>query len=175
MATTRKSPLHASRIDLDDDARTQLVALLNERLADTADLYSQAKQAHWSVRGSDFWQLHGLYDAVAEAIEPWIDEIAERITTLGGTARGTVRSAAADSSLDEFPPETSDGEETITLLADRLAAYAGTVRASIDRAEEIGDPTTTDLLTDVSRSVDKQLWFVEAHLQDGPRRKSAKG
>lgn len=165
MATARKRRLLESRIDLEDDVREQLVTLLNERLADTADLYSQAKQAHWSVRGPDFWQLHQLYDAVAEAIEPWIDEIAERITTLGGVAKGTVRNAASSSSLEEFPAETRDGMETVTLLADRLAAYAGTVRESIDRAEQIGDPTTTDLLTDVSRTVDKQLWFVEAHLQ----------
>lgn len=165
MATARKSRLLASHIDLDEETREALVGLLNERLADTADLHSQVKQAHWSVRGSDFWQLHELYDAVAEAIEPWVDELAERITTLGGIARGTVRCAAAASSLEELPPETTDGMETVTLLAERLGTYAGTVRAGIERSDELGDPTTSDLLTDISRTVDKQLWFVEAHLQ----------
>jgi starvation-inducible DNA-binding protein len=163
VATARKSRMLETRIDLDEDTREQLAKLLNQRLADTSDLYSQVKQAHWSVRGTDFWQLHELYDAVADAIEPWIDEVAERITTLGGIALGTVRCAALSSSLDEFPPETSEGMETVSLVADRLAAYAAATREAIDNADEL-DPTTADLLTDISRVVDKQLWFVEAQL-----------
>src|SRR4026209_2573628 len=92
-----------TRIDISADAREKLVELLNARLADSFDLYSQLKQAHWNVKGSYFIQLHELYDAVAESVLEFVDTIAERATALGGLALGTARMAASGSSLDEYP------------------------------------------------------------------------
>ena len=154
-----------TRIDIPEDARVELVALLNARLADTFDLYSQLKQAHWNVKGSDFIQLHLLYDQVAESVLEYVDEIAERATALGGLALGTARLAAEASSLDEYPLDAVDGMDTVAAIADRLAAYGASVRAAIDASTEHGDLDTADLFTEVSRGIDKHLWFVEAHLQ----------
>ena len=154
-----------TRIDIPEDARVELVALLNARLADTFDLYSQLKQAHWNVKGSDFIQLHLLYDQVAESVLEYVDEIAERATALGGLALGTARLAAEASSLDEYPLDAVDGMDTVAAIADRLAAYGAAVRAAIDTSTEHGDLDTADLFTEVSRGIDKHLWFVEAHLQ----------
>lgn len=165
MATTTDR-MFETRIDLEAKTREKVVALLNERLADTLDLYSQVKQAHWSVRGSDFMQLHLLYDTVAEGVLPFVDEIAERATALGGLATGTVRMAAQTSTLDEYPLDAISGEDTIQVVADRLAAYGARVREAIQVAdEELGDMDTSDLFVEISRAVDKHLWFVEAHLQ----------
>jgi starvation-inducible DNA-binding protein len=154
-----------TRIDIPENAREELVALLNARLADTFDLYSQLKQAHWNVKGSDFIQLHLLYDQVAESVLEYVDEIAERATALGGLALGTARLAAAHSSLEEYPLGAVDGMDTVAAVADRLAAYGASVRAAIDASTERGDLDTADLFTEVSRGIDKHLWFVEAHLQ----------
>jgi starvation-inducible DNA-binding protein len=154
-----------THIDIPDGTREKLVTLLNARLADTADLYSQIKQAHWSVRGSDFMQLHLLYDEAAAGVLEHIDEIAERATALGGMALGTVRMAAEASTLDEYPIEAIDGKETLVVITERLAAYGAAVRSAIDEADELGDQGTADLFTAISRAIDKQLWFVEAHLQ----------
>ncbi|HXZ56955.1 MAG TPA: DNA starvation/stationary phase protection protein Dps [Gaiellaceae bacterium] len=154
-----------TRIDIPEDARQELVALLNARLADTFDLYSQLKQAHWNVKGSDFIQLHLLYDQVAESVLEHVDEIAERATALGGLALGTARLAAEASSLDEYPLDAVDGMDTVAAIADRLAAYGAAVRTAIDTSTERGDLDTADLFTEVSRGIDKHLWFVEAHLQ----------
>jgi starvation-inducible DNA-binding protein len=154
-----------TRIDIDEAARDQLVELLNARLADTFDLYSQIKQAHWNVKGTDFIQLHLLYDQVAEGVFPYVDEIAERATSLGGYAQGTARMAAEASTLDEYPLDAVDGMETVAAVADRLAAYGASVRAAIDTAGDLGDQDTADLFTEISRGIDKHLWFVEAHLQ----------
>ncbi len=154
-----------TRIDIPEDAREKLVALLNARLADTFDLYSQLKQAHWNVKGSDFIQLHLLYDQVAESVLEHVDEIAERATALGGLALGTARLAAEASSLDEYPLDAVDGMDTAAAIADRLAAYGAAVRAAIDTSTEHGDLDTADLFTEISRGIDKHLWFVEAHLQ----------
>jgi starvation-inducible DNA-binding protein len=154
-----------SRIDIPPDNRTKLVDILNARLADITDLYTQAKQAHWNVKGTDFWQLHELYDELATALLPFADMIAERATALGGEALGTVRMAASSSSLKEFPRDAYGSMDSVDALADRYAMFALNLRQSADEAEQLEDMDTNDLLIEVSREVDKQLWFLEAHLQ----------
>jgi starvation-inducible DNA-binding protein len=157
--------LHNSKIDISADKRTHLIRLLNQRLADAADLKSQAKQAHWNVKGHNFIALHELFDQVATEMDTHVDDIAERVTTLGGTAMGTVRLAAANSSLSEYPHEIYDGSAHVDALSTALADFGRRVRADIDAAEELGDKDTADLFTGVSRAIDKLLWFVEAHNQ----------
>ena len=110
-------------------------------------------------------QLHVLYDDVAESVLEHVDTIAERATALGGLALGTARLAAAHSTLDEYPLEAVAGLDTVATIADRLAAYGAAIRAGIEEAAKLGDQATADLFTEVSRAVDKHLWFVEAHLQ----------
>jgi starvation-inducible DNA-binding protein len=164
MATKARATFD-TRNDLAAETRTEMVELLNARLADTSDLYGQLKQAHWNVKGRDFFQLHELYDTLAESVLEFVDEIAERATALGGLARGTVRMAAEGTTLEEYPLDATEGMATAEVVADRLAAYGALVREAIDAADEAGDMDTADLFTDVSRAIDKHLWFVEAHLQ----------
>lgn len=159
-----KSKLTEIKIDISESNREKLVDLLNQSLANTADLVSQVKQAHWNVKGMNFWQLHLLFDSVYEAIEVYVDTIAERVTTLGGVANGTVRMAASSSKLSEFPKNLSSGEEFVTAVRDRLASYVETIRADIDKSENLDDPTTADLYTEITREADKQLYFLESHL-----------
>jgi len=157
-------PLHPIVHDIPEASRADLVALLNTRLADTADLYSQVKQAHWNVKGIHFQTLHELFDKVAEAVEPYVDELAERVTGLGGTARGTVRMAAAASSLPEYPIDAVDGDTHLGLVRDRLAAYAADNRGAIAAAADLDDAATEGLLVDIQSVVDLHLYFVQSHL-----------
>jgi starvation-inducible DNA-binding protein len=157
--------MHNTKIDLAEDKRSELVDILNQRLADATDLKSQAKQAHWNVKGMHFIALHELFDKVATAADEHTDLIAERITTLGGTAYGTVQQAAQKSSLAEYPLEITDGTAHVDALSSALADFGKKVRSDIDRAGEIGDQDTADLFTEISRETDKNLWFVEAHIQ----------
>jgi starvation-inducible DNA-binding protein len=157
--------MHPTRIDIPAEQRKKLVALLNRQLADTLDLYSQTKFAHWNVKGSDFIQLHLLYDQLAGHLVGTVDLIAERATTLGGTALGTARMASKASTLDEFPADALNGMDSVKALADRFAAYAESTRNSIEEAEKLEDAATSDLFTEVSRQVDTDLWFLEAHVQ----------
>jgi starvation-inducible DNA-binding protein len=163
MATQTKRTF-ATHIDIPEDSREKLIEL-NARLADAFDLYSQLKQAHWNVKGSDFIQLHELYDEIAEGVLEHVDEIAERATALGGLALGTARLAAAASTLEEYPLDATAGMDTVEAIADRLGAYATSVRTAIESALELEDQGTADLFIEVSRAIDKHLWFVEAHLQ----------
>src|SRR6185503_11431615 len=110
---TKTDRTFETRIDSAVDTRGKVIELLNARLADTFDLYSQLKQAHWNVKGSDFIQLHLLYDQVAESVLEFVDTIAERATALGGLALGTARMAAEASTLDEYPLDAVEGLETV--------------------------------------------------------------
>ena len=157
--------LHNTKIDIGKGKREQIVAILNQRLADASDLKSQAKQAHWNVKGMNFIALHELFDQVSTEVETHIDDIAERITTLGGVALGTIRVVAQNSSLSEYPLEITDGAAHVDALSNALADFGKKVRADIDATDELGDKDTADLLTGISRAIDKLLWFVEAHLQ----------
>jgi starvation-inducible DNA-binding protein len=154
-----------TRIDIPSETRARAIELLNARLADALDLYSQTKQAHWNVKGSDFFQLHELFDELAAAVVGYIDLIAERATTLGGEALGTVRMSAQSSTLEEFPRDAYEGMDAVDALAERYATFGGHLRQNADAAMELGDADTNDLLVEISRGVDKHLWFLEAHLQ----------
>ena len=156
--------VYPTRIDLNADVRKRITIILNQTLAATLDLKTQTKQAHWNVKGMDFYQLHELFDEIASELEEYVDMVAERITALGGTALGTARLAAANSILPEYNLEAVDGVEHVTALADQFAAYAKHVRTAIDQADDLGDAGTADLYTEVSRAIDKRLWFLEAHL-----------
>ena len=155
---------YPTRIDLAADIRSQVVDILSQSLATTLDLKTQTKQAHWNVKGMDFLQLHELFDELASELEDYVDMVAERITALGSIAMGTARIAASDSILPEYPYDIVTGEEHVIALAERFAAYAAHVRTAIEQTGELGDADTSDLYTEISRTIDKRLWFLEAHL-----------
>jgi starvation-inducible DNA-binding protein len=156
---------YTTSIDLDAETRAQIVALLNQQLADTFDLYSQTKQAHWNVKGAQFFQLHELYDKLAAELIDHVDTIAERATALGGTALGTLQMAAKATRLGDYPEDAVASQVTVQMLAERFANLAATTRTAIDDADKLGDADTADIFTGVSRALDKSLWFLEAHLQ----------
>jgi starvation-inducible DNA-binding protein len=151
--------------DLSEPTRVKAVELLNARLADCIDLQTQTKQAHWNVKGPHFIALHELFDDINEEVEDYVDLIAERAVQLGGAAQGTARIAAKASSLAEYPANAVDGRSHVEALSSALAAFGKAARKAIDQANEFADLDTADIFTEVSRGIDKWLWFVEAHLQ----------
>jgi starvation-inducible DNA-binding protein len=157
--------LYPTKNDLPQDTRTEVIALLNQRLAEAIDLQTQCKQAHWNVKGPAFIGLHKLFDEVNEAVEEYVDQIAERIVQLGGIAEGTIGVVEGRSTLVDYPLTISTGAEHVAALSDALAGFGRTVRVGIEEMDELEDADSADLLTEVSRGVDKWLWFVEAHQQ----------
>ena len=158
--------MYKTKIDLSEKIRRNIAVILNERLAEAMDLQSQIKQAHWNVKGPHFIALHELFDKISDVILDQIDEIAERITSLGGTAEGTVAVAAKRSKLKNYPLSITSGKDHLFYLSTQMSAFGKAARAAITDTDELGDADTADLLTGISRSVDKYLWFLEAHLQD---------
>lgn len=167
-ATTenRENPaMYETENDIPKKARVELNALINQRLADVIDLQLQLNQAHWNVKGPNFIGLHELFDKIAEEVEDYTDTVAERIVQLGGIAEGTVRTAASRPRIEEYPLTIADGVAHVEAVAKALSTFGHEVRTTIDEANALDDADTADIFTEVSRGIDKWLWFVEAHSQ----------
>ncbi|MBU1374896.1 MAG: DNA starvation/stationary phase protection protein Dps [Alphaproteobacteria bacterium] len=156
--------MYASRIDIPDHARKAAIQVLQARLSDALDLDAQLKQAHWNVRGMGFFGLHQLFDKVHGEVEGFADSLAERIAALGGVADGRVQTTAAQTQLYEYALETRAGSDHLRAIAAVVSQFGKALRADIDVAAAIPDAVTADVLTEVARATDSQLWFVEAHL-----------
>jgi starvation-inducible DNA-binding protein len=157
--------LYPTRNDLPEATRVEAIRLLNQRLADCIDLQTQCKQAHWNVKGPRFIALHKLFDEVNEDVEEYVDLIAERVVQLGGIAEGTVSVVSERSTLADYPLAIATGPEHVNALSDALAAFGRSARIGIEEMGELEDLDSADILTEISRGVDKWLWFVEAHQQ----------
>jgi starvation-inducible DNA-binding protein len=168
--TAKKSaerlPFHATRNNLPTNAKTVVRELLNARLADGIDLALATKQAHWNLKGPQFIGVHLMLDGFRDELDEWNDTMAERVAQLGGTAIGTTQAVGSATKLAPYPTDIYAISDHLAALIDRYAAYANALRGSIDEADDAGDPDTADIFTEVSRGVDKQLWFLEAHVQE---------
>lgn len=154
-----------TRNDLPDNTRKSMIALLNARLIDAIDLRLAVKQAHWNVKGPNFIALHELFDQIQARIDTFADDIAERSVSLAGVVAGTSQAVSKGSQLGAYPTDAIDEKAHLQALADRIAAFGKLTREAIDSADEAGDKNTADLFTGISRQMDKDLWFIEAHLQ----------
>ncbi|MEP7028682.1 MAG: DNA starvation/stationary phase protection protein Dps [Candidatus Eisenbacteria bacterium] len=164
-ASTTTDTMFPTKNNIPETNRTQLVTLLNRRLADAVDLGTQIKQAHWNVKGPTFIAIHRLLDEVYAGIGEYADLIAERIVQLGGIAVGSARDIAERSEMDEYPLTAIAAAEHVKYVSAALGAFGGRVRFAIGEADELEDAVTADICTEVARGVDKLLWLVEAHGQ----------
>ena len=163
MTSTTVSTIHLTEMDLPDRTRIEMIDLLNRRLAESLDLGLQARHAHWNVRGPQFIALHDLFGRLYADLDRYADLLAERAAQLGGIAEGTIRAVGNRSSLQAYPVAV-EGSEHVRCVAAALATWSGLMRHSIAPATELGDPGTADILTEISRGVDKWLWLLEANI-----------
>ncbi|WCR10149.1 DNA starvation/stationary phase protection protein Dps [Paracoccus stylophorae] len=150
---------------LSDNARKTAISELNARLADALALGMAMKQAHWNLKGKNFIAVHELFDTVYANNQEHVDLMAERVQILDGVAVGTAEEVAKKSSLDPYPTDLTKSEDHIKAVCDRMRDHGAKLRKGIDTAEEAGDANTADLLTAASRTADKDLWFLESHLE----------
>ena len=156
--------MRQTRLGLSENARKASTSILQTALTDALSLRLAVKQAHWTVRGPHFQQLHELFDSFVAPLDAEIDEMAERIAALGGTPDGRVEAVAKGTGLKEYPLAATSATDHLAALADGFAALGNTARDGIDSADSAGDADTADLLTATSRFLDRSLWFIEAHL-----------
>ena len=158
--------MHKTRNNLASNAKTVSVDLLNARLADGIDLALATKQAHWNLKGPQFIGIHLMLDGFRTEQDEWNDTMAERAVQLGGTALGTTQTVNSMTKLAPYPTDTYAVADHLAALIDRYGTYANALHESIDQADEAGDADAADIFTEVSRGIDKQLWFLEAHVQE---------
>lgn len=157
--------LHPTSVDLSQDLRIELITNLSTMLATLSDLYLDLKQAHWNVKGPNFFSLHELFDTIAGEVNEQADATAERITALGGTANGIASEVASRSMLDKYPLDAFNSEDHLQLLIDRIAQAGNFARKQMTVSGDAGDLATADVYTDITRLLDKRLWFLQAHLE----------
>ena len=164
--STRATRMHKTQNDTKGNALKVSLATLQERLVDGIDLALAIKQAHWNLKGPQFIGIHEMLDGFRDEMDDFNDKVAERITQLGGTARATTQAVDAETKLPPYPVDIYAIADHLAALIDRYASYANAVRQNIDDTDEAGDAGTADLFTEICRGVDKQLWFLEAHVQE---------
>ena len=152
-------------ITLKSNAKAAVIDVLNARLADAIDLALITKQAHWNLKGPNFIGVHEMLDPMRAAIDTHVDIIAERVAQLDGIALGTSQVVAKSSKLAPYPTDIRKVADHLAALAERYAARANQVREDIDTTDEAGDADTADILTNFSRELDKDLWFIKSHLE----------
>jgi len=157
---------HETKNNLESNAKTAAMQLLNARVADCIDLSLMIKQAHWNLKGRSFIGIHLMLDGFRSEVSEFVDTMAERVVQLGGTALGTTQVVGEQSQLKPYPTDIYKIEDHLKALIERYSAAANAVRASIDEADEKDDADTADIFTEVSRGLDKNLWFLEAHMQE---------
>ena len=157
---------HATRNDLPSNTKAAVIALLNRNLALAIDLALASKQAHWNLKGPNFIAVHEMIDGFRTELDGHTDTIAERVAQLGGIALGSLQAVASSTNLNPYPTDIYTIHDHLDALIERFAVVANMVRKAIDEASEEGDPTTADIFTAESRTLDKALWFLEAHFQD---------
>jgi starvation-inducible DNA-binding protein len=147
---------------LSDERQSRLVTGLNQNLAGLTDLAAAYKQAHWNVIGIDFAQLHELFDQFSAQTRGYMDVVAERAVTIGGTARGTIQAAVEGSVLPPFPVEERDEVRLLTELVGRVDALTAELRQAMDASAD--EAATQDVYVEVVRGIEKQRWMLQAHL-----------
>jgi len=155
--------MQTTRNTLPDNTRNTAIDVLQARLADTLDLASHMKQAHWTVRGPNFIALHELFDKIHGETLTHADMIAERLAALGGQPHGTTSVVGKNSVLNAYPLNARNADEHIHVLCGSVTTYSTHIRRASDDVSQAGDEATADLFIEILRQAETSLWFLEAH------------
>jgi starvation-inducible DNA-binding protein len=138
---------------------------LNSLLATAATLYFKTKKAHWLVSGQDFKELHELLDDQATFILASIDELAERVTMLGGLPYGSLQEFREAALIQDFPQGRATNRAFLETLLEDHTKIVLALRAGVDEASQKSDPGSADLFTRLVQSHEKAAWFIRETLQ----------
>lgn len=152
-------------IGIADKDRQAVAEILNTLLSDEYVLYTKTRNFHWNVTGLQFNDLHKFFEAQYEALDEFIDEVAERARSLGGRALGTLAEFSQRTRLKEEPKKTPDAKQ---MLANLLADHESVIRelrADLQTAlDKYGDAGTSDFLTGLMEKHEKMAWMLRSYL-----------
>jgi len=153
-------------IGISDANLKKVCELLNRTLADANVFYIKLRKFHWNIKGPDFVEFHELFEEQYEAVAENIDEVAERISTLGGVAVGTTEEFAKLTQLKETPGKVPSEMAMLKELVTDHETMIRSLREAIDKCdEEFKDIGTADFLTDLIRAHEKQAWKLRQYIR----------
>ena len=164
-STENRSQINYTVPGMKSDEAGQVVTLLQDRLNALNDLALTLKHVHWNVVGPNFIAVHTMLDPQVDGVREMVDDVAERIATLGGSPCGTPGALVAQRSWDDYSIGRSDA---IAHLGALDLVYTGVIedhRAAIEKTEEL-DPVTQDMLISQAGDLEQYQWFVRAHLEN---------
>lgn len=153
--------VRSTAISLSEDERENSIKLLNIGLANTLYAVLASKYAHWNVKGSGFFPAHLLFDKVYEFYSSAADILGERITALGGEAKGLINEVVASSNFSYSIGPTEDVEAHMGEMARMMGVIANLYRDGVELTP--GDSATQDVFIELARDADKQLYFLESN------------
>ena len=152
-------------IDIHDNVRAEIAALLSKLLADESILSQKTRSAHWNIVGPDFHAMHGSFESQYRAIEESIDEVAERIRTLGHDAPGSLAEMLRHARLSEIDGAAHDSRTWVSALLTDHESIIIHLRADARVAGQLGDDGTNDFLIGLMQNHEKAAWMLRAGLQ----------
>lgn len=155
--------MNKTKINLSPKSRKAVIDLLTPFLADALEVQLHAKQAHWNVKGPQFLPLHELFEKVYDQLGEHADDVAERIVQLGGTAEASSRLVAKRTKAPSYPLSITTGKDHVEALSTSVAHLAAFTRKLIDETSDAGDEASSDLVTAMTRELDKLVWLIENH------------
>lgn len=159
------APVHYTVPGMDEKAATAAVEILQQRLHALNDLALTLKHVHWNVVGPHFIAVHTMLDPQVDGVREMVDDVAERIATLGGSPNGTPGTLVAERTWDDYSVGRADSMAHLGALDLVYAGVIGDHRAAIESTEEL-DPVTQDMLIAQSGELEQYQWFVRAHLEN---------
>lgn len=156
--------LQKTRNPLSESQRVEVVRALQPIQSGSLELYLQVKNAHWNVRGTNFYALHNLFDEIANDVLEIADSLAERVAVLGAEPLATAQRLSAVPQLADVPFGMRAQEEFVKLITDRLAFYVQMLREAIDSCEKNSDFVSQDICIKAVGTLEKKLWITESHI-----------
>ncbi|WBA18688.1 Dps family protein [Salinivibrio kushneri] len=153
----------AALIGLDSSKAEDLGARLDTLLANYQVLYTNVRGFHWNIKGNDFFELHTKFEEIYTDLQTKIDEVAERILTIGGTAEHRFSEYLKVSEIKEHAPEAS-GQAGVRALVEGFSVLIGLQRDIMNLAGDAGDEGTSALMSDYIREQEKLMWMLNAYL-----------
>ncbi|SET34456.1 Dps family protein [Hymenobacter actinosclerus] len=152
-----RNPAADERIPMEAAKRDAVAKEMQATVAELLELYHDAKQSHWNLRGPLYYQLHEVLQEYAETYLKYTDIMAERALQVGRPIDGRTGVIAATADLGGYPGGFLEDRQVLDLMSSRVDIVAKRVRERIERVGKI-DETTSNLLQELSHDLDKQAW-----------------
>jgi starvation-inducible DNA-binding protein len=154
-----------TEIGIKPSSSAEIAHSLNSLLADEHILYIKTRNAHWNVEGPDFLSIHRFFEEQYKQLEDIIDDVAERIRTIGHYAEATLTGFLRETHLSEKTRQENNSESFMKSLLEDHQAIIFYLRENIDRyANELKDAGTADFITGLLETHEKMAWMLRAHL-----------